>query len=334
MRRLQLAATSCVVVGLTLTGCGSGQAAAEDEYVAPLDAYLDEIDGWWDEDTVDAKQAQAEELIAACMAEAGFEYYPVTDTDWQGKSMAGIGTLEFAEEFGYGYTLESDGPGTGTFYWPLPPEQSPAEQANRAYVESLSAAAEREYNTALLGVLMDPIEDPDTFDWEAADRGCIGRAQDQVNEPDATQPEFSEVRDAVNQVGQQVEEDPRVTDATRAWSGCMAEAGYPGLTAIIDAENLVNDLVNDFMIANFPQMDPEYDEIRASVPEVFAALQAEEIAVAVADATCREDVGYNLAYRDVNTEYQQAVVDQYRDELEAWVEVTREQQAARAAADS
>lgn len=328
IRRLRVAATSGVVVGLVLAGCGNG-GSADDDYVAPLDAYLDEIDGGWDEDTIGAKQAQAEDLIAACMAEAGFEYYPVTNADWEGKTAAGLGTLEFAEEFGYGYTLEFDGPGTGTFYWPLPPEQSPGEQANRAYVESLSAAAEQEYNTALVGVLAELVEDPDTFDWEAADRGCMGRALDQVNEPDATPPEFSEVLDAVNDVGQLVEEDPRVADATREWSGCMAEAGYPGLTVIIDAENLVNDLVNDFIRANFTGMDPDYEAVKADAPEELAALQAKEIAVAVADAECREDVDYNLTYREVNTEYQQTVVDMYRDELEAWVEVTRERRASR-----
>lgn len=108
----------------------------------------------------------------------------------------------------------------------------------------------------------------------------------------------------------------------------MAESGYPGLTAILDAENLVNDLVNDFMAANFAGMDPDYEAIRAGASEELTALQAEEISVAVADAACREDVGYNNIEREVSDEYEQAVVDQYREDLEAWVEVTREQKAA------
>lgn len=321
--RLQALAAAGVVVGLALTACSSG-GMADDEHAGPLDAYLDEIGGGWD---TDALTARVEELIAACMTEAGFDYVPVTGTTGESISTAGYGTLEFAEEFGYGYTFESDGPGTGTFYWPLPPEESPAQQANRAYVESLSDAAEQEYNTALIGDLLDPIEDPDTFDAEAIDRGCRGRANAQVNETNAT-PEFSEVLEAVNQVPQLVAEDPRVTEATTAWSGCMAEAGYPTLTAISDAENLVNDLVNDFMATNFPGMDPEYDAIRASAPEELAELQAEEIAAAVADATCREDVGYSRIEREVSDEYEQTVVDLYQEELEAWVEVTREQKAA------
>src|SRR5665647_3148446 len=135
--------------------------------------------------------------------------------------------------------------------------------------------------------------------------------------------QFTELNAAINQMWTDVEEDPRVGEALTGWGSCMATAGYPDLAQLVDAENLVNELWNRFNAANGNRIDlslgeTEYDAVKASIPEELAELQAKEIAVAVADVTCRDEVGYTRIRREVETEYEQAIVDTYRADLEAW----------------
>ena len=83
-------------------------------------------------------------------------------------------------------------------------------------------------------------------------------------------------------------------------------------------------MVSEFTITNAGRIDhslaeSEYDAIKASVPAELAELQAAERALAVADATCREDSEYNRVHHEVTIEYEQDFVDRYREELDAWV---------------
>ena len=45
--------------------------------------------------------------------------------------------------------------------------------------------------------------------------------------------------------------------------------------------------------------------------------------MAVADVTCCDEVGYTRIRQEVENEYEQAIVDTYRDDLEAWVAVAQ-----------
>jgi hypothetical protein len=71
----------------------------------------------------------------------------------------------------------------------------------------------------------------------------------------------------------------------------------------------------------------EYEVVKAEIPEALAELQAAEIVVAVADATCREDSGYADVLRQVEAEVEQEIVDTYRADLDARVIWVREQRA-------
>ena len=260
------------------------------------------------------------------MADAGFEYYPQTEQSGVITLSEARNTLEFAEEFGYGYSTESNGPGTGTMNWPVMPEPSEAERLNSEYREALSEDAVYEYEAALYGAMVtDPPQEGEDIDWESMDRGCSGRGYDEIYPALAIAEQFTDLNDAMNRMWTEVEEDPRIGEALTSWSSCMNEAGYPDLAQLVDAENLVNELWNRFNAANGNQIDlslgeTEYDAVKASIPEELAELQAKEIAVAVADITCRDEVGYTRIRRDVETEYEQAIVDTYRADLEAWVD--------------
>lgn len=321
-----------MLVGLAfLAGCGAAQPAdvppEADADGTPLEAYLNEIFGEseWDPDAPDPTRAQVEELVAACMAEVGFEYHPMVELPSYVTISPQPQTLEDAEEFGYGLSIEWGGPGTGTGRWPASPQETLAEAANREYAESLSPAARAEYYEALMGTEGAALQE----DYDpATDGGCYGRAGTEV-ERTIWPTEFAEVIDAMHQVYWQVEEDPRVTDARRAWGPCMAEAGYPDLTEFQDASVLADSMVSSFRTANADRIDlnlaeTEYDAIKASVPDELAELQAGERALAVADLTCRETSGYARVHREVTTEYEQALVDLHRDELDAWVAAAQE----------
>lgn len=312
---------------VALLGACGGSPEPVDEPPAPLEAYLEEIWGAWDPDAPDPTRTEAEELVAACMAEAGFEYEPVTQMPsyvWVSPVLPV--TVEVAEEYGYGITIEAGGPGSGTEQWQTAPQPTAAEPANRDYVDSLSPAARAEYESALNG---DPGAVPEEgADVDVADLGCQRRGYYEVAAAH-TPPEFTDLRDEMDQVLLGVEEDPRVLDAQRPWGSCMAEAGYPGLGTLEDARTLVRSSVARFVADTAGRIDrtlgdTEYDAVEASVPDELAALQAEEIAVAVADARCREDSGYNRTHQDVTDEYEQSFVDAHREELDAWVAAVRE----------
>ena len=298
---------------------------------SPLDAYLREVLGEFESDDAyaDPLRAPAEEAVAACMAEAGFEYHPVLEeptyvTTWRELPH----TVEVAEEFGYGYAIEAEGRGTGTARWSVPNQEGQAERANREYRESLSPAARVEYERALMG---DPSAVLEEGYDEMTDGGCYSRAYAEISTL-MWPTEFAAVIDAMAEIYAQVESDPRVVEAQRAWRTCMADAGYPDLTQFLDAQLLVDGLITRFLAENADRIDrtlaeSEYDAIRASVPTELAELQAAERAVAVADATCRETSGYTRVHDEVTLEYEQDLVDRYRDELEAWVAMVREREA-------
>ena len=167
--------------------------------------------------------------------------------------------------------------------------------------------------------------------WGAVERAANAGAQ------------LGDLQRAMDSMPADIRLDPRIDEALASWAACMTTAGYPGLRQFLDAENLVIDIVNDFTTANYSKVDlslgetefdaineTEFDAIKASIPGELADVQAEEIAIAVADATCREESGYIETRRDVENEYEQAIVDTYRDDLEAWVAAA---QASRAEQD-
>ena len=96
----------------------------------PLWSYLEQVNA--DSETNKAElHRQSEDLIAACMADEGFEYWPreqaVEWDEWEQY------TLEYAQQYGYGSTSN------------VPePELSESDLKNEEYRESLSASARKE----------------------------------------------------------------------------------------------------------------------------------------------------------------------------------------------
>jgi len=293
------AAASCAVVVLALAGCTTKEEPPD--AVGPASAYIDLVLDVTAESA--AQQAiEEEEVVAACMTEAGFEYLPNTGSHGFGDGSDlehPPDSREFAEQYGYGMAVVPDGLTPG-----------PGVDPNRAYIEAMSASEAAEYYQAYRGdwVGSDSGEEPD---WEQM--GCVGKAVLEVYRSgaaaDAT---YLALKDEVDRIeADLVPTHPDVVRADAEWSDCMADAGYPDYTRQPEAKARWIEHMND------PDGNGVGDPGDAAAQ---ARLAPEEIALATADWDCRDRTGYDDVVARVRNAAQQEYVDAHRDELDAWVE--------------
>ena len=355
--RTAVAAATCLGVTVLLTACGGtaepdgdkDRAGVEDDgdsaapgdgdgdaeqvdpaemELAPLDEFMNQIYGGWDEETANKQQMEVEELTAECMLEQGFAYTPV---DWSamGGGMSyeepdiAWGTLEFAEQYGYGATTNPYGDEE-----PMPEETMDEwVDPNQEYLESMSEAEMMAYQEALWGTMSTEEFDPDAeveYSWENA--GCQGWAQHEVQgDFGMTDDTFSALEEEMNSLWESQMSDPRLAEVSAEWASCMADAGHPGLAAVEDAANSIYDKTNVIYEEAYADMDPNVEwtpeldaQIQEGVEAALAELTTEEIELAVADFTCQEEVRYLEVQQEVSFALQQDFVDAHRAELEAW----------------
>ena len=333
---------ACSPGGAGLTG-PSGDAAAEttanataNEWVpGPLDEFQMRIGGWDpnQQETASELQARAEresreqqEFIAACMSELGFNYTPVpmTVTVQVADPTAGPqqGTLEWAEQWGYGISTDpwSEGAGGGTSWGWGPAGEDP----NQAMVDAMSDAEREAWNEALWG---QPQEDGE---WDPMQAGCQGQANAARWETISTPNQFEALEAEMNQIWTQTENDPRMATLNAAWASCLTDAGHPGFTATgtiweqlwpqwdqLQGWELNNEVFGNWDWETYPD-GPSEDLLHTPDPAAVAEFREREISLAVADQTCRQQVNFEQVSRDISHDIQQQFVDQHRAELEAW----------------
>lgn len=322
---------------LLLVGCAAGTSptpAGSADVAALIDAvWSAESDGTGD-------IMRMEELIAQCMADAGFAYTPVSsaapvvDTPAEGPEP---GTLEYAEAFGYGVTVGPPQVGPPQDGEPQDGPPQPEESAldpNAAYVAALPQAAQEAYRIALTGdATSSGTDDPTTdggewrYDWRQS--GCQGWAQNRVY-GDPLNPGADDVaalHRALEQARLAAEADQRTAEVEAAWAACMAAAGHPGLAAVGDAEAGIRSELAALWHEAWSALPANPTETDVAVVEEAAqdaldALALREIQVALADLTCRDEVDYTKTQQDVNVEYQQRFYEAHQVELEAWLAST------------
>lgn len=325
-----------VLVVPLLVGCEGADAAADDgaqnAATSPLDPYFAEIFGDVRPEDPNPWAVQAEELVAACMAEAGFEYRPDDKAGMGGTTVPEeIGTVAFAEQYGYGVSIPLEGSSTPLFWAEAP--VSEAVTWNQEYRAALSPEAQVAYDVALDGVYADPSspDRPPEGEYDPSLNGCRGASYAEIYPDGAVGPAgLGDVKRAVADVWLAVEEDPRVTETLAAWSSCMADAGHPGLAQIIDAQNVLYTEIwprwqDSWATATGSGLGvTDYDVVRLQIPDGLAELRAAEVELAVADARCREESGYLEAHEAVELELETEIVETYRADLDAWVTWVRE----------
>lgn len=260
------------------TASGSDPAAIEAELGFGTREFGLTDKGW----TAAVESVQAE--IAACMGEAGFEYIPA-GVDTVEAAMASIRTEpdmtreEFKTKWGFAVTTRFDNRA----------KQIELGEQNLAIYDSLSESDQVAYDRTLYG------EDSDaTFSFQFDEEdfepigGCTRRAVEASFTPEQLDPNYVHPKDIL------VEADGRVAAAELAWSDCMGEAGYD----YSDQDEIIEEY-EDRLDELLDGDDPE--DLTGPRVEELADLQAEEIAVSLADYQCQVD-HLDQVVRDVEVE--------------------------------
>ncbi|SDU38676.1 hypothetical protein [Jiangella alkaliphila] len=378
--RARLLAFACVA-GLVLTGCGdddgsggqndgtngdSADQAGDGEELSPLEEYMGENSGFagggrmtvalsaGDMDEEQRQQMrQVEELVAACMQEAGFEYVPVdpfggdTGEDPFAEAYA-LPPDEFAREYGYGMTTLMD-PNKG--------DEQESTDPNEAIREGLSKTALEEYSRTLWGDTVQMAEGGGAVSVapgpggtgapvEPEDMGCHGEASAEVFGEDGGMmkgPDFSEFEglfEDLEALRERIESDPRIIEATEAWSACMAEAGYSEFDTPTAAEDSVMERMSELYGWEDQGSGDDTSEDGPSVtmggPDevdvdeaALAELQEYEIAVATADYDCEEQEFVDVQ-QEVAWGFEEDFVEEHRAELERYRDAMAEGPAGNA----
>lgn len=326
-------AAAALAAALILTGC-SGDPEPEptpEPSAGPLETLFQDYLAEWSNEDVTRQLTRLEEAIAACMAEQGFSYTPVdysaVEIDFLGSDL-GVepGTLEFAQRYGYGLTTDP---------WGTEEIAEEVQDPNVEYVAAMSAAEQEAYYTALYGeryaeqgALGPPNDDEAIADYSWEDAGCTGLAQQQLLTGQETDDEeFLGLQQAMAEMMESAMRDPRLDRANADWAACMTDAGYPGWSAVGDAEAAIGAEV-EAVRAEAAQGVPgrpgppgmaDPSEIEAAVAEQLDQITPREIETAVADLTCQSEVGYDALRSEIDAEYQREFLAENLEEIQEWL---------------
>lgn len=245
--------------------------------------------------------------ISECMGEAGFDYVesefdsrPPTDDHGHVE-----GSVAWAQEWGYGVVA-------------APPQSDPADETPEEEAEWIAAISQPGY--------------------DAAEQQCFAQASAEVtpgyNELVAfrSTPAGSILDDLLLMRGGVLRFPGGEADGVIAeWSTCVAAAGYPasdpGFTGFggaleqglrssyITAAEITGDEFLDAETAEGNLTAADRAQLVAEHPDL-AQLAQQEIATAVADATCRDQVDLGERLVALEVEAQQAFIDEHREELD------------------
>lgn len=354
MRKTQtviLAAFLLAVAGCggAAPGDGGADATAGDETAAtasPDELTLGSFFGWNDDPEAaqqewEEQERQIQESIRACMAEQGFEYIPMDFPD-QDFIFEEPDHEEMVRTQGFGITTWMDQE-EGFFEGPE------FEDPNQPIIEAMSDSERDAYYQALHGDWenFEPQIDPDTGEeiWEDTGfgEGCEGQAYEEAyGNQDQLWEEMGPELDAMYE---RIQADPRMVELQTQWSSCMADAGYqfsdqedlwdwiqtdfqPRADEILEQmwsgdpfEGMTEEEINTFFEENTEEETEAFFREWESTQrenidqEALAALQEEEIALAVADYECNKD--QPDIWEEVSKEYEQQFIRDNLEKLEA-----------------
>ena len=162
---------------------------------------------------------------------------------------------------------------------------------NADRVAAMSEAEAQAWNDALWGPPHDEDDAEPEDGWQMS--GCTGRAwQEAEDESPLADATLTAAFDEYTEAEAALVHDPALQGAVGRWADCMADEGYD-VEDLPDARAIVEELWYALPVVD--ETDPASTTTRRDVEAAKAELQGTEIAVAVADATCREESGYAAA---------------------------------------
>ena len=305
--------------------------SVEETFTMPLDPYRAMVSGMatFDAEKIAADANREGELRAQCMSEQGFEYFlsPTTAEEileflertrepsrsvWDDR-----GTVAFAEKYGFGLVHAPENEEEQS----VPDEQSdPIADPETEYLNSLSESERDAWQEALWGdpdLMVPRGEDgpPDPDEWKM--QGCAGRARHEVSggklDPDED-PAFTELVTAVQDATPIPDNDEDMAALESEWSQCMAAEGF-SFTVRQDAAIIVENELDDLWPRGADGKPDQAREPTAEQTERFFADR--EFPVAMADATCAEQMDYTKRRHDITVAFETCFIDEHRKQLDA-----------------
>jgi hypothetical protein len=330
----------------------TSESGSEGETMADFFGYGDE-DPEAQEAQYREQEARIQESIRQCMAEAGFEYQAMMPPD-SAFSMTGEGwdEEEYVRTNGFGITTwygneEMTETPTEGEEWVDPNQEmleAMSESETTAWYEALYGTEEEQMADSVTEV--DPETGEEYMVSSGYGAGCQGEAYEaEYGSMEDTSALWEEIQPAMDAMYQTVQADPRIVELDQEWAACMAERGFEYESMTTMQEVIWTDFQERFdaivgpdggfadPFAGWTQEEIEafYEEKSEEEIEAFfaeaeqasredidmealAALQQEEIDLAVADFECRGD--YWDVYREVSEDYEADFVAENREVLE------------------
>ena len=309
-RSLLTAAAVAAFLSVTLAGCSADQAAAKlDPAASPLSKYMSTMYEAYDEDAGVAMQNEQEELVATCMADEGFDYVPVDNSQYSGMMSDGgeeYGTEKWVAENGYGMTQS--------------PEQIAEQQEqsqefvdpNQDYVMSLSEGEQAAYNEVLYGVqpTEEEIGEDGSYEYNWETSGCQGFASHEVSGDQPSQEDHAALYDAMSAMYEEAQSSPAIAKLDAEWAACMADAGYATFLKKADAQESLSF-----------EMNALYENQSGTGPDeqALSDMREKELTLAMADFTCAEGVDYTAASTKVQFDLEEQFITDHKAELDALI---------------
>lgn len=329
MRRGFVTGSVLVFLCLTVAACSASEDAESaqtegdslQDYIPGLAAFNAE----GAEEQFRKQELEAQEQIAVCMANQGFEYVPyVANTE-----DIFYGDAETPEEFAklYGLGVTWDLLNTPEFDENEPPPEL-ADDPNYAITEAMAPEEQEAYYQALHGEEPDidfetmTEEEIDAFfeNWEPG--GCYNEAYQTFGNADASQAFYEQFGDQLNDMYERAQADPRIAELESNWAECMSEGGYDFkdeheatiyIARRLEEVGAISDLEVDAGGGGWGYssegMPPGSDAYKAA-----EGIFEEEVEIAVASVACQGDV--EQVYQEVFAEYEQEFIEANRGALE------------------
>lgn len=328
-----------IVSACSPVNAGTPDLVPDDAGIGPLWALQHQIRAiLWPQFAPDAtpqeRQAHADqfnraqqEYIAACMAEQGFTYIPFlggggTITITEDPATVARDTREFAELYGFGIGAEINDYGE---LWGFGSAQS-ADDPNIALTAQMSQGELAAWWDALQGQgrIVDGVLDLTV-------PGCRDAAYREYTPSD----EFDALQQEIATFFQPFFAGtlPELAMLNQDWAACMLDAGFP------DAQtpDLLQQGLQDeyrvitgwtFDIAGGGSWRSPADDHQTD-PAQRAAFIEREVAAAVANYDCLEQVDFDQRHQQIDFALQNEFVNLHRSELEAWLEYAQQFDARR-----
>jgi hypothetical protein len=294
-RRIAATVIACTVaLSAAASACGGADKKPATTPPPGSGSPLDALFGTPEE--VKDRERRIEAKIATCMQAKGWQYTPAdVDKAFGATTDPNADDDTYRATFGYGV---STGPN------PLDPNATadPSVDPNATYINGLPEADQRRYFNDLdsrdgtaAPTATSAAPSKDTKGKTPTRSGCRPEAEQAVGGNPIDDPKYVAVFDIISDG---LATDPRLAEANKNWSDCMAVAGF----AYASSDDIVQELQDRLVTLQDETPGPDETKLRQ--------LQTDELALAKADGVCDKQFVASIR-RDVEQDIYKRIIKQF-----------------------